>query len=330
MNLHLSASVGLMRTIATGFFRMQSRNNSFDFARFIAASSVIFGHQFTIAGYDEPFIRGVSIGTIGVSIFFLMSGFLIFKSIQANDDFYRFLSARILRILPNLTFVLVATSIVTIVSFENYANWPLHLSYVSQNLLMIVHGGLPVNITGVFETRPLQNVNASLWTLPYEVWCYFILFGILKFLPAFSRQIILALVALSVWVALNADVIIPATALELHYLGRMGLWFFIGAAFAAFSSNLPLLSSPRFSSFSKWGDPSYGMYIMAWPIQQFTTVRFTHFWLGMLISWLIITALGYATWHIFERKALTQVEPLTAYLKRVSKKRPFRSANLTR
>jgi peptidoglycan/LPS O-acetylase OafA/YrhL len=294
---------------------MQIRNNSFDFVRFVAASGVIFSHHFPIAGYEEPFIRGVSIGTMCVSIFFLMSGFLICKSVQANDDFSRFLAARLLRIVPNLAFVLVVTSIATIFMYANYTNWLLHIQYIFQNLAMLVRGGVMFRIPGVFENRPMNVLNGSLWTLPYEIWCYFILYGILRFLPSFCRQIILALAGISFVVALYADFSVPTTAIDVSLLGRLGLWFFLGAAFAAFSASLPFLSSPTFSWFSKWGDPSYGMYITAWPIQQFTTTVVHDFWLGMILSWIATIALGYATWHIFERKALLQIGPLSAFFR---------------
>jgi peptidoglycan/LPS O-acetylase OafA/YrhL len=300
---------------------MQNRNNSFDFTRFVAASGVVFSHQFPIAGYEEPRIWGTSAGSACVAIFFLMSGFLICKSIQSNHDFYRFVAARIMRIVPNLAFVLIATSIVTLVTYANYEHWLLHVRYVVQNLAMLLRGGIYYDIAGVFENRPMHALNGSLWTLPYEVWCYFILFGILKLAANFQRQTILAAVGCCVLLAMFADLRFPGTAVNLHYLGRLGFWFFVGAAFAAFSIKLPIINLPTFSWFGKWGDPSYGMYIMAWPVQQFTTIVVQDFWLGMLVSLSITTALGYATWHGFERRALTQVDRLAEFLRRLFSKK---------
>jgi peptidoglycan/LPS O-acetylase OafA/YrhL len=295
---------------------MQTRNNSFDFTRFLAAAGVIFSHQFPIAGYEEPHFWGMSVGSICVIIFFLMSGYLICKSIQANPDFSRFVAARMLRIVPNLTFVLSATSIITLVAYANYEHWFLHLRYLLQNLVMLVRGGIYYDVPGVFENKPLHALNGPLWTLPYEVWCYFILFGVLKIAPRFHRQIILVAVACCVLLAMFAETRFPATAVDLHNLGRLGFWFFVGAAFAAFSIKLPLVSLPTFSRFGKWGDPSYGMYIMAWPVQQFTTTIVHDFWFGMLVSFVLTTALGYATWHGFEKGALRKVDLLAEYLRR--------------
>lgn len=303
---------------------MPNRNNSFDFTRFIAALGVVFSHQFPIAGYEEPQLWGVSVGAACVIVFFLMSGFLICKSVQTNQNFYRFLAARLLRIIPDLTFVLVATSLVTLVTYSNYQHWFLHLRYVFQNLAMLLRGGVYYDVLGVFENKPLHALNGSLWTLPYEVWCYFILFGALKIAQNFRRQVILAAIACCVLLALFADTRFPATDVNLHYLGRLGFWFFVGAAFAIFSVKLPLVSLPTFSWFGKWGDPSYGMYIMAWPVQQFTTLVVNDFWLGMLISIVITTGLGYATWHGFERKALTQVDRLAEFLSRMISRAEFR------
>jgi peptidoglycan/LPS O-acetylase OafA/YrhL len=64
-------------------------------------------------------------------------------------------------------------------------------------------------------------------------------------------------------------------------------------------------SSPAMAWFSKGGDASYGMYVLAWPVQQFSMLLIEPFWLSMLAAFVMTTALGYATWHGFEKRAMS-------------------------
>jgi peptidoglycan/LPS O-acetylase OafA/YrhL len=57
--------------------------------------------------------------------------------------------------------------------------------------------------------------------------------------------------------------------------------------------------------FAKGGDASYGIYIFAWPLQQFSLLLIDSFWLSMLAAFAATTALGYATWHLFEKRAMS-------------------------
>jgi peptidoglycan/LPS O-acetylase OafA/YrhL len=43
------------------------------------------------------------------------------------------------------------------------------------------------------------------------------------------------------------------------------------------------------------------MYVLAWPVQQFSMLLIEPFWLSMLAAFLVTTALGYGTWHGFEK-----------------------------
>ena len=63
-------------------------------------------------------------------------------------------------------------------------------------------------------------------------------------------------------------------------------------------------SSKAMSRFSAGGDASYGMYIFAWPIQQFSILLIPDFWTSMLVAFVTTVAVGYTTWHAFERRAI--------------------------
>jgi peptidoglycan/LPS O-acetylase OafA/YrhL len=294
---------------------VNKRNNSFDFTRFVAATGVIFSHHFPIKGFEEPRLYGISVGAVSVDIFFLMSGYLICQSIRNNPDFFRFLSARILRIVPNLLFVLMLTSLATFAYYANSKNLLEHMRYVAQNIVMLVRGGPYYNVTGVFETRPMHALNGSLWSLPYEVWCYFILFGLITLAGKYQKQALLAAIAICIFLFLLPTLRLFPTSIYTQHLGSLGFWFFVGAALAKYSRPIPLVSSPAMSWFGQGGDPSYGMYIFAWPVQQFCAMLISDFWLSMVLAFIVTTAIGYTTWHGFEHNCIARVIPLSSWIR---------------
>lgn len=320
--------------------------NSYDFVRFCAASAVLFSHHFDLAGLSEPQVPGYGedFGELGVAVFFCLSGFLICLSLRKSSDWARFLSARILRIFPNLAFVLVATSAVTLFWYGNYANlWP-HAGYVASNLLLML-SGVTDAIPGIFADAVRPAVNEPLWTLPHELWCYAVLFAMFA-LGGRRAGVCVILSALLIGLAWSATPIIDE--FKIGPLGsvdffKLGSFFLSGAVLAIFwphirqhalaigvagligvflirnllpvdtifaslalaAAIVGLGSSNAMAWFSKGGDASYGMYVFAWPVQQFSHLLIGSFWLSLVVAFLITTAIGYCTWHGFEKRAMS-------------------------
>ncbi len=74
---------------------------------------------------------------------------------------------------------------------------------------------------------------------------------------------------------------------------------------AVAAATIGLGSSKAMAWFSRGGDASYGMYVFAWPVQQFSLLLIEPFWLSMLAAFVTTTALGYGTWHTFEKRAMS-------------------------
>src|SRR5687768_12929304 len=90
-----------------------SRNNAFDTIRLLAATAVLVSHSFALTGYVEPLEKttgGVTLGTLAVGAFFVISGLLITTS-AARRPPRRFAAQRAARLLPALA-VCVAACIV--------------------------------------------------------------------------------------------------------------------------------------------------------------------------------------------------------------------------
>ena len=65
-------------------YSVPSRDNNINFLRFIAASLVIWFHMASLLAIPEPYIMGQGLGPIAVNIFFVLSGYLIAKSLNGR------------------------------------------------------------------------------------------------------------------------------------------------------------------------------------------------------------------------------------------------------
>lgn len=160
------------------------RDNSFNIIRHLAAFFVLLSHSYSLANNfsSEPWKEnfGFSLGSFSVFVFFILSGFLIALSLSRNSDFISYATSRALRILPAFCVVILLTVFLlgpglTSLSLEDYFSNIDTYKYLS-NLSMsgvFSYDRLP----GVFINNPFPGaVNGSLWTLPYEIRCYVLVF----------------------------------------------------------------------------------------------------------------------------------------------------------
>lgn len=162
--------------------------NNFDVLRLLAALMVLFGHSFDLTGTLEPLgqIHEISWGSVGVLIFFSISGFLVARSWDFDRHLGAFAAKRALRLLPALVVALLLSALVlgplvTSLPLGAYFTDPSTKSYVLDNALLQSNFLLP----GVFAHTIYPNaVNGSLWTLPVEAKAYLLLaaFGVLGLL----------------------------------------------------------------------------------------------------------------------------------------------------
>lgn len=151
------------------------RGNNFDFLRLALAALVVRCHSSIVGLYipwteDEYFLGGRSC----VECFFVISGYLIFKSWDSTPSLSKYMEKRARRILPAYIFVvlLCALSLCTLSSLplsEYFSNLDVY-KYIGAHVLFL--GFLQNTLPGVFEKNLQQYVNGPLWTIKIEVMFY--------------------------------------------------------------------------------------------------------------------------------------------------------------
>ena len=221
-----------------------SRNNNFDFLRFVAACLVLVGHSYWLSGRlpEEPlrhFTGHTDVADLAVDAFFVISGFLITASYLHGSSNVGFVLKRALRIFPGLAFsvafaVLIIGPLATQLPLAEYFTHPQTAAFLS-NLFMVTSYDLP----GVFSGNPFPEVvNGSFWTLPLEglMYCGILALGILRLLR--GSMIMLALAAFAV----AHFVLLPMLGIEsvtLVKLSRLGMFFLAGSALYMIRKSVP-------------------------------------------------------------------------------------------
>jgi peptidoglycan/LPS O-acetylase OafA/YrhL len=212
---------------------------------------VVFGHAYVLSGRAdlEPLAAHTGVGgfgELGVSIFFVISGFLVTMSFDRLRDTPSFLANRCLRILPALAVATVLTAfvlgpLVTALPAGAYLAKAQTWLYPVRNVLLYpVTYALP----GVFQHNPYPGaVNGSLWTLRLE-------FSFYLLIPAAARLRLLtpkglALGAAAALAVYLAAVVAGARAPAVVLIAARNLYLFAaGAALFAWRDRAWVASPP--------------------------------------------------------------------------------------
>lgn len=336
--------------------RMLSHENNFRIVRHIAATAVIFSHAFIVNGglenlAHEPLeaATSVSLAELAVNIFFITSGFLVTQSILTRGALTQYFVSRALRIYPALIMVVCLSALalgplVTVLSANEYMTTKSVYAYIVYDASALNPFRMRYELPGVFPDNPYPNVvNASLWTLPWEIWMYILLAGL------FAARLLRGVGLAVFWVVLMGGH--AAVAFD---IADFGLWgeialrfmasFFTGALFYRYRSWIvltPLRQAivtlvfvivtlwvqnavllPFFlahttlflalypplvmKSLSEGADFSYGIYLYAYPIQQLLVMLLGPHdpYLNTLLAFLLTVPMAALSWYLVEKPAL--------------------------
>ncbi len=332
----------------------------FDGLRLVGALAVLFSHAFTItAGSEqtEPLVRflgpGNTAGLYGVFTFFIVSGFLLARSLSADPRAIKYTVNRVLRILPAfvvcmLVCALLIGPVFSSVGFSAYFRDAAMVRRLSRSINTFSDLTLP----GLFAyDGPMAHVvNGSLWSLRYEALSYVLL---LLLWTVFRSGGLVAgvLVAVAALTRLSPAVAdrIAGIAYTLPYFAsgvlmnwiharfgtrRLGLLIcgaglFIGSflgwaplAFALFGAYLIVFVGERPNLLSglanKIGDCSYGLYLYGWPVEQSVKqlTGTTSPWRLMAIALPFGLLLAFLSCHVIEKPAMSLRQPVADFLRR--------------
>ena len=291
------------------------RDNNFDALRITAALCVIFGHSFILTGRPTaaPIFANLHLEYIGVSVFFVISGYLITGSWERSRSVGQYVSSRALRIAPLLFLVILVSTfvlgpLVTVLAASDYFGSSDTWRYLI-NLVLLPADGLP----GVFTTVPYPDVvNGSVWTLRAEVICYavvlllgllprrlqiagFAVFGIASIVVALAGTLTISGANVSaaggtwVYFAIGAlaRLLVPRRFLNAWAaIPIFVVWMLVGGMFPDLRFPLAWIalsycvlavgfaSTPIVRRAARFGDLSYGLYLWAFPVQQTVLLLF--------------------------------------------------------
>lgn len=291
---------------------INTRENNLNLIRLLAATSVTFGHSFAMthgSHYELLFgIGSAAFGFYAVAIFFALSGFLITQSYVRKPDWKKFLSARLLRLVPGYLFANFITAVLIIFLVKNDAS----LIFTKEFFVHIFGGSFKEKFSfpDTFSHLHYNSTNGSLWTLPYEFQMYILVMVLGLTSLIYKRKTVLGLfVVLFLIAAFRFDIlynlIFPVLFRIKNYEGTyLALPFCFGLGILAYlykekvRLSLPAASVILIATFFTDGwflktlgwayfifcfgylpkyyipklnfknDISYGIYILSWPVQQ--------------------------------------------------------------
>lgn len=271
-----------------------ARANNFNTLRLAMALLVVWSHSFALwfgTEAGEPISRlfdGVyNAGNIGVLTFFTISGFLISLSYQRSPTILSYLGKRVARIHPGY---MVATTLCSLVVVPLLSDRL--FGYVSADEL----AGMASNLLLRNYIVPAPGfdgaINGSLWSIPFEFWCYLGVIGLFE-LGLFRRPILLPLLTLAVMLTrswLDVTGRRPYGGIIGDIIGMEYFWFkvlppfLVGATVLAYRDHLPRLKSlaiglPLVTVLSAW-------------------IPLTDNWHGLVTNLLLPPTLGYLIFFV--------------------------------
>lgn len=283
--------------------------NNFDFIRFMASVLVIESHSTQLTGigisYVKLLTKSVSLGNLCVDVFFMVSGYLILASYLRISNTRNYLIARALRIYPGLIIAVLITSLVIVpfiipTTLEDYykdhSTWLYLLNAIMPLSEMISNiNGFNTGTHNIYS----PVVNGALWTIGWEIKCYFLII-ILSLVQLLRHRLVILISTIALLLLYNFYYNIDA--FRFYSLFMTGMCFYLFRDKIAFNNKLLTILSVssliiscyfgvifdvifaisggyllfsfafnpkvKLNNFGKYGDFSYGIYLYGFFIQQ--------------------------------------------------------------
>lgn len=292
-------------------------NNNLSLIRITLALLVLLSHSFAMVSGDattQPFYGALKMtpGTMAVDMFFVISGFLLTQSLLKKNDPIDFIIARAARIYPALicatlfTALIIGTAFTCLPISEYLANADT-AKYIIKTATIV--RGIEFTLPEVFKNIPLYDqVNGSLWSLPFELKMYGLIFilWLIAYKTSSQRYLVCGVLVTTIASGFIYCYTTITQGVDLK-LPRLIYFFFSGSLLYCAQSIIPasrkwlwiaiallattvinqtsfllawticapyiliyiaFIPKSKLLVYNKLGDYSYGVYVFAWPIQQ--------------------------------------------------------------
>jgi peptidoglycan/LPS O-acetylase OafA/YrhL len=225
--------------------------NNFNFLRLLFALFVVITHAYPLSAaptgdYLDQITHGqLTFSFIGLSGFFIISGYCVYQSLERSTSLIMYFWKRILRIFPALFVLLFLTVLLAPFVYdsgiESYLSNKSVWTYLPSNMTLFHQQPM---ISGVFTHNPYNPaINGSLWSLMYE-FAFYIFLSVLIFIPI-RRRLLIVSVVLSLLIVgsifFNKELSVWSYILEAHLVLEFAPFFFFGALLAI----MPALSARK-------------------------------------------------------------------------------------
>ena len=320
--------------------------NNFNLLRLVFALFVVVYHLIVLsaaAGWSHLEAPLSLLAEIGVQGFFVLSGFLVYASLDRSVSIGLYAEKRFRRLYPAYAVVVIVCAAAGYAFSSDARANPLAVGeYLGWNLVFA--NFMAPELPGVFAGNPMTEVNGALWTLKIEVMFYLVLPVLAWLLRLFGRAHWMLMIAIyagaEAWRYFLADMgqvelsrQLPGqmsffiTGMALYRLSlagaRMHIAGLAGAALLTASLLVDVLEParalglglvaiwiasgwPRLPDAARFGDLSYGVYIVHFPIIQ-TVVALGLFvapWTGAGVSLAAAVVAALLLWYLVEKPAL--------------------------
>jgi peptidoglycan/LPS O-acetylase OafA/YrhL len=166
-----------MKTIGSELARQRGVGPGFDYLRIALAVAIVAWHTEAILAPPPQLDQQQYVWMLGYAplvAFFGLSGFLIAGS-ATRLSLVDFLINRGLRILPALGVEVVFCALVLGPLFTSLSPAAYFSSAQTWSYFTNIAGAIHFHLPGVFNQHPNDIVNKSLWTVPHELGCYYVM-----------------------------------------------------------------------------------------------------------------------------------------------------------
>lgn len=332
-------------------------HNNFDLLRLLAAAGVMAVHLVDLSGAPALSVLSMHDSKWALSIFFVLSGYLVFQSCENTPTWQAYAAKRLRRIVPAyLAVVLGAVLLGAVLTTWTLADYlgAATARYLVANALFL--NFLAPTLPGVFEGNALQAVNGALWTIKVELMFYAAVPLLVWLVRRWGHRpvLLLGFVLSCLWWGGFATLAMRTGKGIYWELAKQmpgQLMFFLPGAWCYYERErlqrwgwrvglvgglLMAVSQafdgatlgpgaylypwalaalvfhaafvlPYLGHFTRWGDVSYGIYILHFPLIQ-ALVSLGVFqaspWGGVAASGALVLALAGMSWHLIEAPAL--------------------------